>query len=83
MEYLAKVTGLRISTVVFDSDYKQFVVSEGYSKDIQMIGAKEKGTIALIKRKLLKLKYSILARRLNARGLGDLANFYFVKPGTE
>jgi SAM-dependent methyltransferase len=79
MEILAHKSGLKISRVVFDSDYKQFTVSQGYEKNIPMNTPKERGVIAALKRRWLRTKYGIKALQLDKIGKGDLANFYLIK----
>ena len=76
MDYLARKVGLSLAKTHFTSDYKQFVISEKYVQDMPMIAPNVKGAIASIKRKLLKLKYNRIARKLNEKGEGDLAVFY-------
>ncbi len=83
MEFLAKKAGLKVSRTTYDSDYKQFVISEKYAKDIPMIAPDEKGVLAYLKRKLTKVKYTLAARKLNREGLGDIAYFYLEQAAAE
>ncbi|HTE33444.1 MAG TPA: class I SAM-dependent methyltransferase [Chryseolinea sp.] len=76
IDLLAKEVDLQVVDTRWDSNYKQFVISERYKNDIPM-NVKNKKTIpGFIKRKIEKLKYARMANRLNDQGRGDMAIFY-------
>jgi len=79
IQLLAKEVNMTLEKVVYDSTHFQFIGSEKYLKNIPLSIKKEKGFIASLKRKWIKLKYQRKANQLNKSQMGDQAAFFLRK----
>lgn len=77
MAYMAKLAGLELYDVVYDSRHFQFSGSEKYLADTALAEPRKKGLFRLISRKWKKWGYTRKAKQLNKEGRGDQAGFYF------
>lgn len=79
MQYIADQTGLALTKVFYDSNYKQFSESERYAVGIPLRQKREKGISNFIKRKYKKIRFKRMAKRLNKQNDGDQVAFYLMK----
>lgn len=78
MHLLAASAGLEIRRVFFDSDFGQFVASEGYADDIPMVEQVRRPQRGAVELSRLRR----LADELNERGDGDCAGFVLRQTGS-
>lgn len=79
LELLAAKAGLSVFRIEYDSTYKQFADSERYIAGETLRQERPKGLAHFVERKLKKLRFTRLARKLNADKMGDQAAFFLRK----
>jgi SAM-dependent methyltransferase len=77
MRRLGAAAGLELYQVIDDSRHFQFSGSEKLVADQHLAKPRQWGPLGFLRRRLLKLRYIRMAKRLNRAGRGDQAAFFF------
>jgi SAM-dependent methyltransferase len=79
MRRVGAASGLELYQTIDDSRHFQFSGSEKLLADQHLATARHWGPLGFLRRRLRKLRYTRMARQLNAEGRGDQAAFFFRK----
>lgn len=79
IQLMAERRGLILDRVIYDSTFFQFTGSESYLKNISLVTQKEKKHQGFFSRKIDKMRFERMAKKLNRENQGDQAAFYLRK----
>ncbi len=79
IKYLCEKSGLKISSVLFDSTISQFKKSERYKSNIASNEKPKRSFADRLKWEIKKIKWNYLTKKFNREQLGDQATFILKK----